>query len=696
MKRYNGSISIYFTFAIVIIISVIMSVTEIARVNCQKLYLQLATDAGLDSMASLYHRNLYEYYSLYGVEYKTKDLLETEYLSYIEPYFTDGDAYIDNWYVARIDEDHIDLNFKTLLDENYLEKEIVNYMKQKIIGKGIKFFGESVMLTEENDMDTLKERIENVFKETEKNEIYGEIYERYFDFESLIRNMEDHARTIMTYVDTVNIRLNAIKAMSTSGTYNNGKSISSKMESLLKEAKTLKNALRGYEEKMGELKERIYASRDRYYADKNSGNYEFTDDVCDFIESEFDRFISYVDDYSDMQEKIDEGRANIENIERIVEEDKRNLDTYVSELKDITDEITDERKKSGEERDNDYIAELVDERKGVEDELKEFLKELKETYEDYKMEQIEIIVSSSTHTSESNLLEKLISMKNGVVIDLVLNDEEIGKISTIDQTIRGFNVLSNADALSIDKILLGEYELDKFNYYNKEKNNEIVKSGSTSLEVERLIAGKGSDLENIKMVINKILLMRIGLDVLYIYTNPDKREAVRAFTMAVFSGFSPLLAEAMFLVVLTAWGTAQALVDVKKILDNKRVSFMHSEATWSVSISDILDIARNGVSNDDESSDDTGFALDYKDYLRLLLISTKQKDINSRMVGIIEKNIQNVQSNFDFSKLIYSFDTKNDFSCRHLFTNFVFVPAKDVVLYDEYKIPINAYRSFYD
>ena len=67
---------------------------------------------------------------------------------------------------------------------------------------------------------------------------------------------------------------------------------------------------------MGELKERIYASRDRYYADKNSGNYEFTDDVCDFIESEFDRFISYVDDYSDMQEKIDEGRANIENIDK--------------------------------------------------------------------------------------------------------------------------------------------------------------------------------------------------------------------------------------------------------------------------------------------------------------------------------------------------------------------------------------------
>ena len=33
MKRYRGSVSIYFVFAIILIISVIMSVTEIARIN---------------------------------------------------------------------------------------------------------------------------------------------------------------------------------------------------------------------------------------------------------------------------------------------------------------------------------------------------------------------------------------------------------------------------------------------------------------------------------------------------------------------------------------------------------------------------------------------------------------------------------------------------------------------------------------
>ena len=112
MKRYRGSISIYFVFAIVLIISVILSVTEIARINCQKLYLQIATDSALDSMASLYHRKLYKYYSLYGVEYRTLDMLETEYLEYMYPYFMNEDVPINNWYIADIDQDNINKKIK--------------------------------------------------------------------------------------------------------------------------------------------------------------------------------------------------------------------------------------------------------------------------------------------------------------------------------------------------------------------------------------------------------------------------------------------------------------------------------------------------------------------------------------------------------------------------------------------------------
>ncbi len=254
MKKYNGSISIYFVFAIILIISVIMSVTEIARMNCQKLYLQIATDSGLDSMASLYHRDLYEYYNLYGVEYRTKELLESEYLSYIEPYISDGDGYINNWYVANIDEDNIDLEFRTLVEETYLEKEILNYMKFKLLGNAIEFLGEEFTLDEESKFEILAQTAEAAFEETEKGSIYGEVHDRYFDFSRDIMELENYAKKIEDYVDKVNTRINNVKSMSTGGSLNNGKSALAKFDSLNDAINNLKSALTNFRSKMGNFR----------------------------------------------------------------------------------------------------------------------------------------------------------------------------------------------------------------------------------------------------------------------------------------------------------------------------------------------------------------------------------------------------------------------------------------------------------
>ncbi|MBR1453513.1 MAG: hypothetical protein IJ593_02555, partial [Lachnospiraceae bacterium] len=338
---------------------------------------------------------------------------------------------------------------------------------------------------------------------------------------------------------------------------------------------------------------------------------------------------------------------------------------------------------------------LIDERKALQDDFKDALKEIKENYKDYKIDNIEIEVSTADNDSDESLIDKLIGFKNGLVLNMVLDNEAIEKISKDVIGIRKFNILSNNKNVSINKVLLGEYEIDKFNYYNKELNDEVTKSGSIALEVERLISGKNADIDNLKDVINKILLIRIALDVLYIYTHADKREAVRAWTIKIFGGFSLMLAEAMFLVVLTAWGTAQALADVKKLLNGKKVSLIHTDESWTVSIDNILDVARNGISESIDE-DDRGISLNYKDYLRLLLLTTNQNEIDNRMIGIMENNIKVQQANFDFEKLIFSFETENSFICEHFFTNFVFVDAKDINLADKYKIKTKAYRGFYE
>ena len=694
MKKLSGSITIYFVFAILLIISVVLSVTEIARINCQKLYLQIATDASIDSMASLYHRKLYEYYNLYGVEYRTVDLLETEYLSYMYPFFRSEDAVLRNWYIANIDEENVDLKIRELVDETYLEKEILNYMDYKLIGKVVEFLGKEIFIEKKEDENKLVEEAESIFKEAEKSDLYNEIYERYFDFAGAIRTLEDYAKKISDYVNKVNLSLNGLKSMSTSGSKSNAETVSRKINELNDRINNLYNNLLSYKNKMNDFRNTVNESYLRYKNDVASGKYEFDDDIIAFIESEFQYFIDFVDEDSEMNKAVDLGFENCDNMSSIISEHNESINDYVSQHIDLENQLKEERNKRGDDRDTEEIAGIREEIKDLESEISDYLKDIKDTYKEMKMEQIDIEVSNGNKSSEESLLKKLTGFKNGVLLNLILDSDVISNISSDKINYNNFNIMSKNNSISIDKIILGEYEIDKFNYFNKELNGKKTNSGSTKYEVERLISGYSNDMDSIKDVVNKILLIRIAMNVLHIYKSAEKRQLARNFAMVLFSGISLLLAEAMFLLIITAWGTAQSIVDLQNLMKNNRVKFMHDNESWTVSVDSILDFARDRVVGDER--DDGGFALNYEDYLRILLATTRQSDINARMVSIIDRNIKDEQESFDFEKLVYSFYVENKFICKHFFTNFVFVPAKDISLYDQYAITTNAYRCFYD
>lgn len=695
MKKFSGSISIYFVFAIVLIISVILSVTEIARINCQKLYLQIATDSALDSMASLYHRKLYKYYNLYGVEYRTLDMLETEYLEYMYPYFISEERYINNWYIANIDQDNIKMTIKTLSDDYYLEKEIINYEKYKLAGKAIKFLGKEIFIKDEDDNKKLFEEADTLFKEVEKSNLYGEIYERYFDFTDDIKALENYARKIQDFVDKINLTLNRIKTMSTGGSKSNAEAALSKFEELDSRVSNLYGNLVAFRDKMKDFRQLVTENYQKYQHDKASDYYEFNDEIIEFVESEFEHFISFVDEDSDMNKAVEVGFENCTWLSRMAGEDYREIRKYVSELSYLEAELRYEKSMKGKDRDTEKIRALQEEIKDLLKEISDFLKDVKENYRDVRLDAIPIIVSSTNHSDKESILKKLIGFKNGLLINLILDSDVLSQISSEHINYLSFNIMSNSDAISLEKVLFGEYELDKFNYFNKDLNDEVTISGSKRYEVERLISGRTDDLASLKDVINQIFLIRIAMNVLHIYKSSEKRQAARKFTALLFSGFSPLMVEAMFLVMITAWGTAQAVIDMKKLMKNKRVKLMHDDDSWTVSVDSILSVAAGNITGINDE-DDKGIALNYKDYLRILLFKTRQVDVNARMVSIIDRNIKDEQESFDFEKMVYSFYVENKFTCKHFFTNLVFVPAKSVELYDQYAVRTDGYRCFYD
>lgn len=693
--RLKGSISIYFTLCIVLIISIILSVTELARYNTQRLNLQIATDASIDSMLSLYHRKLCEYYNVYGVEYRNDELLNKEYFAFLCPFFADENngRKIANWYNAYICEEKINLKHKDLVDETYFEQEILEYMKYALIGKSIDYFGKEINIVKVEDVQNLLNEAKEVFNETKKTEIYSELYDRYFDFTIEIKSLETCEKTILTNIKDANNEMDALSKISTSGSLNNLKDVEKKIKKLKGDISTLITNLNKLSNKADEFERTIEKKRELYLEDKNSGKYSFDVDIEDFVESEFNEFESYVLPGSHMRNEIDKGKNEVEAIAYGFDTIVNNIDEYILDLDDIESEIKDAKKAKGDEYDPDLIHDLNEEKKDIEEDVSEYLKDVKESFKDIMFSDLDFDISKNDHTNEENLLYKLIDFKNSVLLDYVFTNEKIAEFS--NETIRflNHNISTNTPYISLDKILLNEYALDKFNYYGKKERGEITKSNSENYEVERIIAGRNTDKENISGTITNIFLIRCAMNMLYIFKNQSMRQEVRAFSYAIFGGFSRLLAEAMFLVCITAWGSAQSIIDLKRLVNGQKVNFMHNTSSWSVDIQDILSIAKGNMINVDVGDDDA-IAITYKDYLRLLLLNINQSMVNSRMAEIMEKNICDEEENFDFEKLIAAIDVDNEFVSTHYFTNFIFVKAKDVILKDEYTIKTNGYKSF--
>lgn len=687
MKKLSASISIYFALSIVLIISVILSVTELSRITCQRLYLQLATDTGIDSMLSLYHRKLYEYYNLYGVEYRTKDLLEKEYLSYVMPYFKDvtSDKKVANFYTADIDVDNINMVNELLIDKTYLEKEILAYEKYKLIGNVIEFLGKEILINDEKDIKTMLDASKDVFNEAMKSDIYKEIYTKYFDFADDIKTLENYAKKIPQYINETNSDIGSLRGVSTSGLLTNAKNVQKNVNAVSKSINNLVSTLDSYKEKMDEFRKVVKDKKSTYEVDKLSNKYDFTSEIIDFIEDEFEQFESYVDEESDMNRQVEYKKIECNEVKMVIDDMYENITYYVSNLQSVESTLKFEKAKKGDEKDVDYIEELNEEKRELQSECSDFIKEMKEEIRDVYIDTLVLETSSGAYQREENLLKKLIGFKDGILINFVLDESEISKINNDNINDKLINILSDNETISLDKILLGEYELDKFNYYNKGEG--------AFLEVERLLNGKSTDVQNLESTIGAILLIRIAMNVLHIYKNSEKRQLARSFTYTIFGGFSRLLAETMFLLIISAWGTAQGIYDVKKLLNNHKVNFMHDDSSWKVSVNKIIDIV-GGMRIDIDETDDSGLAFSYKDYLRLLLLLSKQSDINSRMVAIIDRNIKKEQESFDISKMIYSFEVENKFSCKHFFTNLIFLGANDVKLYDEYFIKTCGYKSF--
>ncbi|MBD5544127.1 MAG: hypothetical protein HDR01_07805 [Lachnospiraceae bacterium] len=231
--------------------------------------------------------------------------------------------------------------------------------------------------------------------------------------------------------------------------------------------------------------------------------------------------------------------------------------------------------------------------------------------------------------------------------DAVLSNETIAKENYISYRKKstGSGLLEREGCSGADELFFYGYLLDKFGTYV----NPLEKS-RLKYQVEYLLAGKENDMDNLKWVVNRLLLIRETANVVYLFSDETKKAAAEALALTLAAVIQlPELAKLVQVAILFAWAYAESVYDVKQLLAGRRIPLMKTDETWHFGLEGMLSYEEGlDDSKDQEEGGAIADGLSYGDYLMLLLTTVNNETKTFRAMDLIEMDIRKTVGNEAF------------------------------------------------
>jgi len=215
------------------------------------------------------------------------------------------------------------------------------------------------------------------------------------------------------------------------------------------------------------------------------------------------------------------------------------------------------------------------------------------------------------------------------------------------------------------KVFKDEVELSQSNTDGKSNKTFFDKA-----EVEYILCGNANEALNKYLVKGQIMLIRFGMNTLHIYSDSTKRmQALEIATAAAgATGFGIPIVHNL---IMCAWGTAEAMRDIKDIYAGKKVPFIKTAENWGT------DLLPSGFRDRAEiKMENSLMDFDYHDYLRLLLLVKSKEAKMNRIQDLIQLNVQQGNPNYKLSSSNTYIKITAQISIRYWFLTKLFVPLK--------------------
>ncbi len=189
-----------------------------------------------------------------------------------------------------------------------------------------------------------------------------------------------------------------------------------------------------------------------------------------------------------------------------------------------------------------------------------------------------------------------------------------------------------------ERFFFQEYLMKYMGHYGKEKEGSAL-----SYQIEYLLVGKGSDVDNLTDVANLLCAVREAANAIYIFSDKEKCAEAEAIAVVVAALVQmPDLASLLQTAILLGWAYAESIYDVEVLLSGGSVPLMKDKTTWHYDIENALKL------EDTKKTNPSVNGLTYEDYLRIFMMLTDINVLTGRGMDMVEADIRLTPGNVFF------------------------------------------------
>jgi hypothetical protein len=244
--------------------------------------------------------------------------------------------------------------------------------------------------------------------------------------------------------------------------------------------------------------------------------------------------------------------------------------------------------------------------------------------------------STTAASSVENPLEAIKKVKAMGILGLVVKDPgEIstrtvvtGQLPSERQRKEGNLAVEEAEKGTLADGLFQDYLMEHFGTWTSPKTSETL-----AYQVEYLLRGRSGDRENLKAVVNRLLLLREGVNFVCAAADASMRSQAGVLA-ATLAGAAPLpgLTSAITAALLLAWAYGESLLEVRTLLSGGKVPIVKTAGNWKLSLENLAHVTELL----DQCDSGQGSGQSYEDYLRLMLFTGQTEKYPLRALDLME------------------------------------------------------------